>query len=53
MTALLNKAIDYCDSEVDGEIAGFVVSNEDVLVAAVADLGEGPGGPGGPDPPLF
>ena len=34
MTAPPKKAIDCCDSEVDGEIAGLAVSNEDVLVAA-------------------
>ena len=36
MTAPLNKAIDCCESEVDGEIARLVVSNEDVLVAVPA-----------------
>ena len=36
MTAPLNKAIDCCDSEVDGEIAGLAVSYEDVLVAVPA-----------------
>ena len=34
MTAPLNKAIDCCDSEVDGEIAGLAFSYEDVLLAA-------------------
>ena len=36
MTALLNKAIDCCDSELDGEIAGLAVLNKDVLVAVPA-----------------
>ena len=36
MTAPLNKAIDCCDSEVDGEIAGLAFSFEDVLVAVPA-----------------
>ena len=36
MTAPLNKAIDCCDSEVDGEIAGLAFSYEDVLVAVPA-----------------
>jgi len=33
MTAPLNKVVDCCDSEVDGEIAGLAFSYEDVLVA--------------------
>ena len=36
MTAPLNKAIDCCDSGVDGEIAGLAFSYEDVLVAVPA-----------------
>ena len=36
MTAPLNKAIDCCDSEVDGEIVGLTFSYEDVLVAVPA-----------------
>ena len=36
MTDPLNKAIDCCDSEVDGEIAGLAFSKEDVLVVAPA-----------------
>ena len=36
MTAPLNKAIDCCDSEVDGEIAGLAVLYEHVLVAVPA-----------------
>ena len=36
MTAPLNKGIDCCDSEVDGEIARLAVSFEDVLVAIPA-----------------
>ena len=33
MTAPLNKAVDCCDPEVDGEIAGLAFSYEDILVA--------------------
>ena len=36
MTAPLNKAIDCCDSEVDGEAAGLAFSYEDILVAVPA-----------------
>ena len=36
MTAPLNKAIDFCDSEVDGEIAELAFSYEDVLVVVLA-----------------
>ena len=38
MTAPLNKAIDCCDSEVDGEIVGLAFSLKDVLVAVPAAL---------------
>lgn len=38
MTAPLNKAIDCCDSEVDGEIAGLAFSLKEVLVAVPAAL---------------
>ena len=36
MIAPPKKAIDRCDSEVDGKIAGLAVSNEDVLAAVPA-----------------
>ena len=35
-TVPLNKAIDCCGSEVDGEIVGLAFSYEDVLVAVPA-----------------
>ena len=36
MTATLKKAIDCCDSDVDGKIAGLAFSYDDVLVAVPA-----------------